>query len=225
MKIEYLILNLVILIGPIIFSFDREVRYYHYWSKVFISIGIVMIPFLIWDSYVTGIHWQFNEIFTLPMRLFGLPLGEILFFITVPFACLFIWQIIVIRKKILFVNNEKYLYFIVIILCFAFIIFMLMSKIYTSIVCGSIALTIFFDRILKTYVLSQTRTYLYLAIITGLILIFNGYLTARPVVLYNSAFLTNFRIWTIPIEDFGYGYTLILLCTIIFEKIKQYSNA
>lgn len=225
MKAEYLILNILILVGPLFLSFDRKVHYFRYWSKAFISLGIVMIPFLIWDSVVSGIHWHFNENFTLPFRFYGLPLEELLFFVTVPFACLFIWQIIVTDNQITLANNTLLLYFIAVAGCFAVAFFMLCGKIYTSIVCFFIAFTIFFDRLMKTYILSQKRTYLYLAILTSLIAIFNGYLTARPIVLYNSKYFTNIRIWTIPIEDFGYGYTFILLCTIIFERLKGIFNA
>ena len=52
-------------------------------------------------------------------------------------------------------------------------------------------------------------------------LIFNGYLTWRPVVLYSEAYQLNIRIFTIPIEDFGYGYALILLCTILYEYFNR----
>ena len=224
MQIEYSLLNILIFIGPLFLSFDRKVNYFQYWSKVFISIGIVMIPFLIWDMAVSGIHWHFNHNFTLPFHFYGMPLSEFLFFLTVPFACLFIWQIIVTNKPIIWINNRIFLYLISIIGIFAFGFFILWGKIYTSIVCFSFTFTIFFDRTMKTNLLSQKRTYLYLLILTGLIFIFNGYLTARPIVLYEPKYLTNIRIWTIPIEDFGYGYTLILLCTIIFEKLKGIFN-
>lgn len=222
MKAEYLILNFIILIGPMLLSFDRKVRYVVYWSKVFISLGIVMIPFLLWDMAVTGIHWHFNDRFTLDFRLFGLPLGEWLFFISVPFASLFIWQIIVTHQRIKWMNNKNLLVVIAVIGCSACCLFMLWNKIYTSLVCLFVVFTIFFDQIIKTHLFSQKRTYLFLFILTGLIFIFNGYLTARPVVLYDSKYLTDVRIWTIPIEDFGYGYALILLCTILFEKIKDH---
>lgn len=225
MKAEYLLFNCLILIGPLLLSFDKKVRYVRYWTASWISIGIIMIPFLVWDIAVTDIHWRFNEDFTLPFRFFGLPLGEILFFISVPFACLFIWQIIITSRPIQIVNNHLLLMIIAVtglILC---ILFILLGKIYTSIVCFTLAFLIFFDKIIKTHLFSQKRTGLYCILLTGLIVLFNGYLTARPVVLYESRFFSNIRIGTIPIEDFGYGYTLILSCTILFEKLKEHLNA
>jgi lycopene cyclase domain-containing protein len=224
MKVEYLLLNLLIVIGPLLLSFDQKVRYVKYWKKAFLGIGLVMIPFLVWDAAVSGSHWHFNEAFTLPFRLLGLPPGEILFFVSVPFACLFIWQILVTHQKITLVNNLIFLFLIAGVGCLLGILFMLWGKLYTSIVCFALAFVILMDRMLKTYVLSQRRTVLFLILLTGLIFIFNGYLTARPVVLYESRYLTNLRLWSIPIEDFGYGYALILLCTILFEKLKARFN-
>jgi len=225
MRIEYLLLNLLIIIGPLLLSFDQTVRYVRYWPKALSSIGLVMIPFLLWDAAVSGLHWHFNEKFTLPFRFLGLPAGELLFFISVPFACMFIWQIIVTHRKIIWMNNRRYLWLFAGIGFLSGLLFILWDKPYTSIVCFALALTISMDRLLKTYVLSQKRTLIFFIILTGLIFIFNGYLTARPVVLYDSRYILNIRIWTIPVEDFVYGYALILLCTIGFEKFKGWSNA
>ena len=79
------------------------------------------------------------------------------------------------------------------------------------------------DTLLRTDLLLQLKTYVYLAIVSGLILVFNGYLTARPVVLYGETYQSGYRILTIPIEDFGYGFTLVLFNAILYEKLKDIS--
>ena len=221
MKAEYLILNLFIFIGPLLLSFDRKVRFVRHWPNVFLSLGLVMIPFLIWDALVTGIHWHFNEQFTLPIRIFGLPPGEWLFFITVPFACLFVWQIIVTRRDATRGTYGKWLILIATASMVTGIYFSIQGKLYTALVGISLALTILLDQLMGTRVLLQPkRMGRFMLILTALILVFNGYLTARPVVVYHTLHMTGLRIWTIPIEDFGYGYVLILLNIIIFEKLK-----
>ncbi len=225
MKSEYLIVNLLIIIGPLLLSFDRTVHYFRYWLKALISILFVMIPFLVWDIAVTGKHWQFNEAFTLQFRLLGLPIEEYLFFITVPFSCLFIWQIIVTHQAIKWINNGLVFTIIAVVSIILGIQFILWGKIYTSLMCFMVACTIFIDDLLKTHLFRQKRTYKFLLILTELIGIFNGYLTSRPIVLYEPKYLLNFKIWTIPVEDFIYGYTLISMCTIIFEKLKGRWNA
>ena len=59
------------------------------------------------------------------------------------------------------------------------------------------------------------------AILLVLLFIINGYLTWRPIVMYNSDYITNFRLFTIPIEDFFYGFSLITLNLIIWEKLTK----
>jgi hypothetical protein len=41
------------------------------------------------------------------------------------------------------------------------------------------------------------------------------------VVTYGESYQIGLRIFTIPIEDFGYGISLIFLCTIVYEKLKS----
>ena len=94
MNSEYLLLNILILAGPLALSFDKRVRFYSYWPKLFPSIGIVMMLFIVWDGLVTDRHWFFNTSYTLPVRLFNLPIGEWLFFITVPYSCIFTWEVL-----------------------------------------------------------------------------------------------------------------------------------
>jgi lycopene cyclase domain-containing protein len=65
----------------------------------------------------------------------------------------------------------------------------------------------------------QRRFYLYLLLVLMFTLIFNGYLTWRPVVTYSVQYQLDFRIFTIPIEDFVYGTALIFMNTSIYQKI------
>lgn len=220
MKFEYFILNLIIISGPAILSFDRKVRYVARWPYAFISISMVMVPFIIWDVLVTGRHWWFNTNFTIDFRLAGLPIEEWLFFISVPFALLFIWEIIEkrmgnpIQNQLRFIHRYLPTFIIIGLILYA------IGKEYTGLTFIFLGLVGLLDTLLKTEILARKRTFLYLAILTALTFIFNGYLTARPVVFYDPDYQLNFRVITIPIEDFGYGFSLVLLNTIIFEKLK-----
>lgn len=224
MKSEYLIFNILILLGPLLLSFDKKVRYVSQWGKAMTVIILVLIPFVVWDSLVTGIHWRFNSAYTLDIRIANLPVEEWLFFISVPFAVLFIWEII--EKRIGNPVSEK-LKIIPKYLTLAIlpgILFIWLGKVYTGLTLISLGIAGLLEIVLKVKVLSRKNSYPFFAIVIFLILIFNGYLTARPVVLYDPVYQLDFRIITIPIEDFGYGFALILLNIIIFEKLKETGN-
>ncbi len=222
MKLEYLLFNLIVITGPIVFSFDKTVVYYKNWLRAFLATLLSFIPYIVWDIGVTGKHWHFNPEFTTNLRIIGLPPGEWLFFITVPFACLFIWEILSTK------NNVKDFFKIPVkiiapLLIILIIVLFAAKKEYTFLVLTALLTVVLLDKILKTNLLFQQRTVRLLLIVTGLILIFNGYLTARPVVLYNDAVNLGVRIFTIPLEDFFYGISHVLLTVIFYERLERFS--
>jgi lycopene cyclase domain-containing protein len=73
----------------------------------------------------------------------------------------------------------------------------------------------------KDSLLEQKRFWLFLGITLGLTLIFNGYLTWRPVVIYNLKLKTNLLIWTVPMEDFIYGLILNGAFVWVYEKFQK----
>jgi lycopene cyclase domain-containing protein len=77
MKFEYLILNLLIVAGPLALSFEKKMRFVAKWRHAFPVIIVIAIPFLIWDAMVTGRHWWFNENYTLDFRVMGLPMRNV----------------------------------------------------------------------------------------------------------------------------------------------------
>lgn len=222
MKFEYLLFNLTVVLGPVAAQFSRQIKSVSRWRlKLRVSV-IVMIPYVIWDALVAGSHWQFNAAYTLDFRFFGLPIEEWLFFITVPFGCLLVWETLpqvdrwLARLRLLrHIRNVLYAALPLGIWLFS------TGKQYTGLVLCCFGFVGLMDTLLRTDLLLRPKTYFYLAIVAGLILVFNGYLTARPVVMYGEAYQMGYRIWTIPIEDFGYGFTLMLFNTMLYEKLKD----
>ena len=58
----YLILNLASISVPLLYSFEKRMRFIRWWKEVFLSIAIVASLFIIWDIFFTaqGV-WGFNE--------------------------------------------------------------------------------------------------------------------------------------------------------------------
>jgi len=218
---EYLLFNLLILSGPLALSFDQRVQFVRFWPRVFAAILPVSAMFLIWDILVSGSHWFFNPQFTLDVRLLGLPAGEWLFFLTVPYAALFVWEVLNSYFPRQFHSGNINLQILALLIMLMALPAFYFGKTYTALTLLALGFAILLDGFLKTGILQKRGSMGYFALVTLMMLIFNGYLTARPVVQYNIAYQLNVKILTIPIEDFGYGYALILMVTSIYEKLRR----
>jgi lycopene cyclase domain-containing protein len=221
MNFEYLLFNIIVISGPIYFGVQSKYGFKKYAKTAITAVIITAVPYLIWDSIVTYEHWYFNEKYTLPVRLFNLPIGEILFFITVPFACLFTWEMISQNiKEVIFVE-KKLIKTIFAIIPFIGTLIFISGLQYTGLAIIAVGLAIFLDYVLGTKLLFSRNFNLYLILVILFTLIFNWYLTARPVVLYGIQYQLDFRIITIPIEDFVYGISLMYFATAIYEYLKR----
>ena len=86
----YLWVNVAVLSIPLIASFDRRVQFVGEWRAFWPACLITMAGFIAWDVWFTyeGI-WGFNPDYLVGIDLLGLPLEEWLFFVSVPYACVF----------------------------------------------------------------------------------------------------------------------------------------
>ena len=78
---------------PLAWSFERRVTYYKKWKYLFPSIFLTAFFFLVWDELFTRRDiWGFNDTYITGLKLGSLPLEEILFFVIIPFSCVFIYE-------------------------------------------------------------------------------------------------------------------------------------
>ncbi len=223
MKFEYLLFNLIVIVGPIVSQFNQQIRHISHWRLKLLTTMFVMIPYIIWDVLVTGSHWWFNETYTLDFRLLGLPIGEWFFFITAPYGCLLVWETLSDAKLSTRLRPLRHVGTVLYVALPIGVWVFSTGKQYTGLVLVCVGLVGLTDTLLRTELLMQPKIYIYIGIVFGLILIFNGYLTARPVVLYGEAYRIGYRILTIPIEDFGYGFTLMLFNAMLYEKVFNFT--
>ena len=95
---------------------------------------------------------------------------------------------------------------------------------YTILVIAGSIIVIVLDSILSTKVLRKKLFWVFWSVVTVLMIIVNGYLTWRPVVIYNEAKILGIRLFTIPLEDFFFGFSLIGLNLIIWEYFNRKEN-
>lgn len=217
----YLLLNLFIISVPLLLSFEKRIQYYKKWKAFFMSLIIVSTTYIIWDIIVTNIgHWSFNPRYVLEFDLFLIPIEEILFFITVPYSCIFVYEVIVffIDDKVVFFN--KYLY-IVIGISFIITSFIFISQGYTFIVLNFVGGFFIIASYFYPQILKAKAYWIYIFITFILFFIFNFILTSTPIVLYNSSAIWSIRIITIPLEDFFYNYSMLSLYLLVYLYFKK----
>ncbi len=90
-------------------------------------------------------------------------------------------------------------------------------KEYTILTIIFVIVSFVLDRVLKTNLFRDKRFWKFWAIMFGVICIVNGYLTWRPIVIYGDAFFLGIRLFTIPIEDFLFGFGLLTSNIVLWE--------
>jgi lycopene cyclase domain-containing protein len=216
----YLILNLACIFFPFILSFDKKIAYYKLWKPLFIGILISAAFFIIWDILFTKLGvWSFNPTYIIGIYIFNLPIEEILFFITVPYACIFIYEVVNGYTKRDVIGCGKPYSVVISVICLVLII-LFHDKTYTLVNASICLIMLLYAAFIYK---SQNLGRFFLAYFISLIpfLICNGLLTALPVVIYNNNENMNLRLFTIPLEDTLYGLSLMLIPILIMDYFKK----
>jgi lycopene cyclase domain-containing protein len=222
----YLSIDFLSIIFPLIFSFlPLKNPFYKKWKAILPALIIPGLLFLIWDAWFTSMGvWGFNTRYVSGLYIYNLPIEEVLFFVCIPYACIFSYEAVkYYSKKDLFFNYRKA---ISILIAASSILVALLNyeKAYTALTFFSLSILIFLvEWKWKSLFLSQF--YLaYLFIIIPFLLV-NGVLTGtgidEPVVWYNNAENLGIRMGTIPVEDTFYGMLLILMNISLFEYLQK----
>ena len=181
-------------------------------------MGALFIP---WDVWFTaeGV-WGFNERYLVGVGLFGLPLEEWLFFLLIPYACGFLYEVMryFVRRDVLGkVARPFSLALVVVLLVVGFVH---LDRLYTSV---TFLLTAAF---LGWHVWRRTawlgRFYVGYAVSLIPFLLVNGVLTGwllpEPIVWYNNAENLGIRINTVPLDDSVYLLLMLLMVVTGYER-------
>jgi len=222
MNYIYLIINIAVIFFPLVLSFDKKVHFFSKWKFIFPAILLTGIVFLIWDILFTRLNvWSFNPDYIVGINLFGLPLEEILFFLTVPYACVFIYECL----NVYFPKNKLQKYSLALSNLFlglsVAILFFAYNRWYTLINFGFLLIVLVYVEYVNVKLRFMYR--FYRAYLVSLIpfYIVNGFLTAIPVVMYNNKENIGFRVGTIPFEDHFYLLSLLLMNVFLYELFKS----
>lgn len=228
MRYTYLLVDFLAVLIPFLFSFHPKIRFNRSFTAFVKSNVIVSLIFIVWDIIFTRLNvWNFNPDYIIGFYLFNLPVEEILFFIFIPFSCTFTYYCLTrfytFNIRTLYIN----VIFTAIVVVLLYFGFLNIARLYTGIAFYSTIIV----GILIYYLKGAQWLGRFLIVYSVLLLPFlvvNGILTGTgidaPVVRYNSAEIINFRILTIPIEDFVYGMELLILNIFFFDKFHKVAD-
>ncbi|MCX7654947.1 MAG: lycopene cyclase domain-containing protein [Treponemataceae bacterium] len=213
----YVMLNLFVLLLPLALSFDKKVAFYKSWPSTFRAIGMVVILFGGWDVWKTsrGV-WSFNNRYVGTWRFLGLPLGEWLFFICVPYACLFMLSCVRAYVKDKEFYFPEWVWFLLVLVWMGGGV-LFREQLYTGVVFVSVGISLVIVRFLTPHNRGSRNFWLAIGLTYIPFLITNGILTGLPIVLYDDSKNIRIRLGSIPLEDFLFSLSMVLLSFTFFD--------
>lgn len=223
----YLWINLGAFIVPFLFSFHPRLRFDRTWPALWPAIGVMMLVFIPWDIAFTRLGiWGFNPAHLLGIRIAGLPLEEWLFFICIPYACVFTCHAFrALDVKDHLGKAARGITWTLFGLCLLLAV-LHAGRAYTASVFAGLALWLLLLQLLRPAWLGHAYfTYLVLLapffVVNGLL---TGSLLQEPVVWYSDAARIGLRLGTIPVEDVFYGLLMFLVVLTVLEALQARSK-
>lgn len=209
-------------------SFDKRIQFNRYFGAFLKSAVLVAIPFIVWDIWFTarGVWW-FNTDYTLGIVIAGLPLEEWLFFICIPFSCVFTYFCIDKFFKLDWLSGfNNLIVFVSVIVC-SVMALLHHDKIYTLVTAIVTIMTLIYLHFIVRADWIGKASLVFTVLMLGFFPV-NGVLTGTglesPIVNYNPVDFLGIRMGTIPVEDAVYGYTQFLLGLYFFKRFKHTNN-
>jgi lycopene cyclase domain-containing protein len=224
----YFFINLGAVSIPLIAGFDKRLSFQNQWKHLFPAILLTMAVFIPWDMLKTHLEvWGFNPRYLLGYYIGNLPVEEWMFFIAIPYACLFTYHSLNYLVKKDYIGKSAG--FLTVGLAFFLIIIGVLNieKLYTSVTFISTgAFLLFHQFMIRTRYMGKFYLMYFVTLIPFFIV--NGLLTGsfipEEVVHYDNTQNLGIRLGTIPVEDMVYGLLMLLMNVTWFEFLKSRSE-
>jgi lycopene cyclase domain-containing protein len=209
----YLILMLASFGPCFLLSFDKKVAFYKNIRFLAPAIFLVATAFLVWDEFFT-IHaiWGFNPDYLQGLYLGSLPIEEVLFFFIIPYCCVFIYEVLIAYFPNVSLQTTTKIVSLIIVLFGTTLALTHLDNWYTLSACALAVLIVVFGmqgkyiwypRAIFAFLVAQLPFLIVNGILTGIA-------TPEPVVWYSAFHIVGIRIFTIPIEDVFYNFSMLI---------------
>lgn len=225
MKSLYFLVDFFTVIVPLLFSFHPRIRFYKTWKQFAIAAIVVSTIFITWDSIFTNLGvWNFNRRYISGMFFLNLPIEEILFFICIPFSCVFTYYCLNKFYDLGWNRRTENIFCIVFSMALLTTGILFIDKLYTAVTFISTAIVCLLLKFVFKAEWFGKAISVYALLLVPFLLV-NGILTGtgleEPVVIYNKTQNLNIRLFTIPLEDVFYGFELFVLNLFVYLKLSE----
>jgi lycopene cyclase domain-containing protein len=224
----YLLVDLLTIVVCFVFSFHPRIRFHQHFSAFIKAALLTAIPFIAWDIWFTaqGVWW-FNESYTIGVILWGLPIEEWLFFLCIPFSCVFTYYCLNKFFDLKWANAFNNIIVLVSVITGTVIALLHTDKLYTLVTAVAMVTTLLYLHFIKRAPWIGQASFVFCILMLGFFPV-NGVLTGTglesPIVNYNPNEILNIRMLTIPIEDAVYGYTQFMIVVYLFKLFRKNEN-
>lgn len=224
-KYLYLAIDFFSVFVPFVASFYPKVPFYKKWKHLWPALLLPGTFFLIWDEYFTSIGiWGFNDRYLTGLRLGHLPVEEVLFFLCIPYSCVFTYFALEhLVKKDYFKPAQRIISTTLIIGLLITGVFFI-DRAYTATSFIFLSLFISFEEFFRKAEYLSRFYFTYVIILLPFFVV-NGILTGsfidEEVVWYNNAHNLGIRMGTIPFEDTFYGMLLLMMNVALFTWLDS----
>lgn len=221
----YLWINIFIIAFPLLLSFGKKICFYKHWKTLIPSILIIGSVFVALDIYFTNIGiWSFNAAYLTGFSIYNLPIEECLFYFTIPYASVFIYETV--KAYFPHFRPIKFSYFFSLfftILCIVLaVLYRDNSYTFSALLSAGIINWIvyfgftprWYPYFITAFLISQIPFLIVKSILTG-------QLTDAPIVWYNAEEIIGVRIFSVPIEDLFYNFLLFFSVVIVHEYLRK----
>lgn len=231
----YTLVDFLCIIFPFLLSFQKVMPFYKNWKALLPATLGMMFVFIPWDAYFTanGI-WGFNDQYIIGFKILHLPIEEWLFFICIPYACVFSYECVKyflpeqpLKTASLFISAFYMIIAIALMIvfydhwytfaaCLASLILLALHTFYWK--------SNFLGYFHLTWIILLVPFFISNGVLTGLTFYNYSVINLSPekiqnmIVWYNNNHNLGIRIWSVPLDDFFYGMAMFLLTVTIYER-------
>jgi lycopene cyclase domain-containing protein len=206
----YAAFNVFVFAGPFLGTLVWLRSFWIQWRQLMLAWLTVSMTWIVLDilSVARG-WWGYNQAYFFGPKLGGLPLEEVAFFFTVPFACLVVYWVMQRHVRGGIRRGSAHMMVAAV------------SVVLIGIVVGNIQheRTVF-DCLLALAVMAfawrlghvYSRLFWYWnGVVFICCLLFDAILTAPPIIIYAEPVMSGWRLGSVPIEDVIYNFSLLNL--------------